>query len=288
MTDIPRSLFRNGISCLTTRNGLVLMSGYLLITLLLTGLTSVASSSYLPLQTDSALIATSNAQTFSPTVEVPLIVSLSATFITLGLTTAITTPIQIVAIRTFASDYDNYIPDRFLFHRMGWATAHSYLAIWLTMCIVTFVLLLSVILGIGLVYLLGTATMATLTNSVIGIGVAVIGGILLLTPAIILLTGLIFVAHEIAIRDRNIFRACIGSWKLASPNLLFLALLSTGFIITLCVVSVVVPILAPPLISDVGLIVLSTVITFLYLSVSTRIYCQILNTDLSHQPVFGQ
>ncbi|MFH5801779.1 hypothetical protein [Haladaptatus sp. CMAA 1911] len=286
MKIITRSVLRKGVGQLKTRNGLLLVGCYFVIDLLLSGLTSITSSTYLPLQTDSMILPANAAQPVPPATDIPVFVSLAATLLTLGLTTAITTPIQIIAIRIFASDCEDRIPERFVFYRMGWATVHTYLGAWVGICIVVGIILVSVALGIGLVFVIGESTLTAATHSFVGVGLVVIGGIVLLIPAFILFTGLTFIAHEIAIQDRNIFQACLGSWRLASQHLVAFGILSVTFLILPFGIFALLPAVAPPIISDISISVVSTLSEFLYLSLSTILYCRMVGIDLSRQSVF--
>ena len=286
MKVITRSVLRKGVGQLKTRNGLLLVGCYFIIDLLLSGLTSITSSTYLPIQTDSMVLSANAAQPVPPGTDIPVFVSLAATLLTLGLTTAITTPVQIIAVRTFASDCEDRIPERFVFHRMGWATVHTYLGAWAGICIVVGIILVSVALGVGLVFVIGNSTLTASTHPLVGVGLVVIGGIVLLIPAFILFTGLTFIAHEIAIRDRNIYQACIGSWRLASQHLVAFGILSVTFLILPFGIFTLLPAVTPPIISDISISVVSTLSEFLYLSLSTVLYCRMVGIDLSRQSVF--
>jgi hypothetical protein len=236
MTLALRGTLRAGVARVATRNGLVLIGTFLVVTLLQTGFIWVVSTTYLPLGSGTPTLSTPRVGPTpgtSPSFLVT-IVSVALVSFTGGI---LTIPVRIVTIRTMVSRHTDRIPDEFVFHNMGWASLHTFLGSWLV-SILVYGLALGILVPSG--FLLLSMTNHSTEMWLIGHWLGWIGIVLLilvlLLPSAFLYLSLLFVSHEISIKDKNVIEAITGSWRCCRGyRLRLLALILITFLFSIVV-----------------------------------------------------
>ena len=218
MTLALRGTIRAGVGRTFTRNGFVLIAGFLIVSLLQMGLIWLVSTTYLPLGSGTPVISTQHtgptpgtSPSLLVTVVSVILVSVTGGFFTI--------PVQIVAVRTMVSRHTNRIPEEFVFHNMGWAVLHTLLGTWLAVILVGALAIGSLLFsGFLLFSVIGHSTQMWLIGhwlGWIGIGLFVL---VLLLPSVFLHLSLLFICHEISIKDKNMIEAITGSWRYSRGN----------------------------------------------------------------------
>ena len=212
------SVVTDGLRLALSRTGAVfvaLTAAAQLLTLLLVG---TAMTRHIPVSTGGIGIA--------PVEGVPLAESLPtvATAAAVGLTTlfsaVVTTPITIIMIRTFVDGATDRIPASHLFGHLGRATARG----------------IAVSLGSGLAVLAAIVGPAAIEIGFVivvfdalgsepgwlGIAVLVGSGLLglavMIAATVVVWLHLLFVLHEVSVRDRTVGGALGGSWAVVRGN----------------------------------------------------------------------
>ncbi len=237
--DITQAL-TEGIERTLCRNGRLFVAGFALLSVL----TAVAA--------DSALLAMAELAADVEGVDPALLPDGTAfgvglplsVIVLLGLTGFLaTTAASIVAVRVFASDHTDSIPDELLSHRLAGATVNDIAA----------EIIASVLIVIGL---------------------------LLVLPGIFLAICFYFTRPFVAIEDEGFIDALTESWRLSRGNRLALfALLLIGPAISVpsALVSVLFP--AAPVIAGVVSLVLGAIGTVFGLAVVARAFVQLREFD---------
>lgn len=124
-----RTALKNGISRAFTRNGVVLIGAYLASSLLQRGLYYVVTTIALPFDTPADSFIQGQAMTvgLSPGSQLSAFVAFLAGLIVMFLGGWLTVPVQVIALRIFVGEITDEIPEKFVYHRLGWqrSTASS-------------------------------------------------------------------------------------------------------------------------------------------------------------------
>lgn len=244
--DIGAAL-RNGANRTVKRNGLLLMSVFLLLgaanTVVTQSLTVAAFDALQQLPTTTPPETAPGFDETGPTpfsISVPLPVAAGG-MVLLGL---VGEAVTIIAVRTLVSDATSRIPAEFLRRNIGWATLNGFI---------------------------GGIVVAVLTG---------IGFVLLIIPGIFLAISFFFVRQEIAVQDVNFVDAMAGSWELVSGNRIELLVLAIVLLIISLLASVptfATALLGPEASIATG-VVIGAVTTVFNIAVAARAYDQ-LRTD---------
>jgi MFS family permease len=281
MTLALRDTLQAGVDRAATRNGLVLIGTFLVLTLLRTGLIWVVSTTYLPLGSGTPTLSTHSTGTTpgtSPSFLVS-IVSVALVSFTGGI---LTIPVRIVAIRTMVSRHTDRIPDEFVFHNMGWASLHTFIGAWLV-SILVYGLALGILLPSGflLIAMTNHSTEMWLIGHWLGWTGIVLLALVLLLPSVFLHLSLLFVSHEISIRDKNVIEAITASWRSCRGNRLRLLVLVLITFLLSIVASVIFSV-GVPFVTDFNTILVQsiyisilTVINIVILSIMARAYVSV-------------
>lgn len=268
------SAVRDGIAHALTRNGIVLTGLYLLATAFQMGLIYVVGTTYVP-PSPETVAAPAAGSSPTPGSALPPVVSVLATglgSLTGGL---LTIPISIVGIRTFVSDRTSSIPDEFVFHRLARASVTAFGA-GLVVGLATFLaIFLPLLLGFVGVAALPESATAWLLTAWPGRAVGVLTLLALFVPAALLFVSLLFVTHEIAVRDRGLVGALRGSWATASGNRLRLFGLYLALAVPQVLVSVAISTGAPPALEQAAATILMAPLSVAVMSIVARAYVQL-------------
>lgn len=222
-----RDALSDGVPRGIARSGIILMVSYFLVSLLQTGLIQVVTSTYLPLGAVTTPGMTETPVGPDPGAQLPELVSAQAAAIAGFTGGVLTTPVQIVSVRTLVSKYRSRIPEELIFHRLGWATVNTLLGSWLLFFFELLIFLLSFGGGFWVLFtVFGGSTLGALVSTWPGRGLLAVIGLVLLFPVAFFAVSMTFLRQEIAVRDKNLFRAAIQSWRLTSGNRIRLIMLS--------------------------------------------------------------
>jgi len=227
-----RTALTDGLRLTFSRNGAVFVGLNAAAQLLSLLLVAVAAMRQLPLSTGVSL---------DPVAGVPIGQSLptAATALTVGLATVfsavVTTPITIITIRTFVDGATDRIPDVHLFGHLGRATARGLIASLVIGVFVVVAFLLSFIvpiaLGFGIFFAVGAVAFIPDWIGIAGVVVVSFASfIATLCAALLVYIHLLFVIHEISVRNRGVVDSLRGSWAVARGHRLRLGVLSVGII----------------------------------------------------------
>jgi len=234
-----RTAVTDGLGLAFSRNGAVfagLNAAAQLVSLLLV---AVAATQQLPVATGATL---------DPVAGVPIGESIptALTALTVGLTTVfsaiVTTPITIITIRTFVDGATDSIPAVHLFGHLGRATVRGLGASLVIGVLVIGGFLLSFLvpvgIGIGVHLVAGQVGLLPEWLGIIAIVLLSITSFVgMLVGALLLYVHLMFVMHEISVRNRSIVDSLRGSWDIARGHRLKLGVLSVGLILVQSTVS---------------------------------------------------
>lgn len=272
-----RSAFVDGFPRAFRRSGWILISAYLLSVFIQTGLAWMISNAVLPL--GNSAVPVSGGWMPAPGAQLPPVVEFLSFLIALFSGTLLTAPVLVVADRTLVSKFTDCIPEEFVFHRLGWATVNSFLASLVLLCsigVVTAVLF--GLAGWGLVIMPDQLLLDQLLGTTLGRTVLIGIGLVLLLPGAFLGASLTFVGQEIAVKDKNVIEALVGSWQLARHNrlrlfvLVFIAFISQIGISFLSELSGLIS-------AQVGSIAGAAILQIVWLSIMARAYVQLHNGD---------
>lgn len=218
MTLALRGTIRAGVGRAFTRNGVVLIVTFLVVSVLQIGLVWLVSTMYLPLGSGTPVMSAQRAGP-TPGTSPPLLVTVVSVVLVSVTGGVLTIPVQIVTVRTMVSRYTNRIPEEFVFHNMGWAVLHTFLGTWFA------VLLVGALAGGGLL-LSGFLLLRVIAPStqlwLIGhwSGWLAVGSLVLvlLLPSVFFHLSMIFVCHEVSVKDKNTIEAITGSWRCCRGN----------------------------------------------------------------------
>lgn len=199
--------FSDGLSLAASRNGLVLMLAFFAVQTVSLLLFVAGGSVYLPL--DQAADVVGEPSGLPVGSDLSVAGTIGAMVLASGFSILVSTPLSIVAIRTFVVGATEHIPEDCLFHRLGRATLSGILATLLVGA-----LFIALLFG-------GVAGLVLLVVSIsipFGLGVIAVGFLLLLVGFVVLWIHVLFLTHEIAVRDRGVFGAVRGSWATVRGN----------------------------------------------------------------------
>lgn len=227
-----RTAVTDGLRLTFSRNGAIfagLNGGAQLLSLLLV---AVAATQKLPVSSGVGL---------GPVAEIPISQSLptAATALSVGLTTVfsaiVTTPITIITIRTFVDGATDRIPEVHLFGNIGRATARWLIASLLVGIVIfvgfLFSFLIPTALGFGIMFVIGKIVFLPDWIGIIGLVlVSVVSFAAMIGAALVVYIHLMFVLHEISVRNRSVIEALRRSWEIVRGHRLKLGVLSIGLI----------------------------------------------------------
>lgn len=266
-----RRALANGVPRTFRRNGWILAGAYLVVTLVQTGFVLMVATTALPLGAGAGPGAGSGMP--SPGTRLPPLVSFLAVALASLTGGVLTVPVTVVGTRTLVSEYTDRVPEEFVFHRLGWATLNCLAGSWLVAAATG--LLAVALLGVaswGVTSLAGEGALFALFETWPGRAVLVAGALVLLLPSAFLSVALVFVGQEVAVKDKNVLGAAVGSWRLARHNWLRLfALLLVAFVPQL-LFSVVATRLLSPTPAQLLIAVESSVFQIAVLAVLARAY----------------
>lgn len=228
-----RTAVTDGLRLTFSRNGAVfigLNGGTQLLSLLLV---AVAATQKLPVSTGIGV---------DPVAEIPISQSLptAATVLSVGLTTVfsaiVTTPIAIIAIRTFVDGAVERIPEAHFFGDIGQATVRGLTASLLFGIVITVGFLLSFLvpaaLGLGIMFAVEEIAFLPGWIGIIGfVIVPVVSFAAMLGTTLVVYIHLMFVLHEISVRNRSVIESLRGSWEIVRGHRLKLGVLSVGLML---------------------------------------------------------
>lgn len=200
--------FSEGVSLATARNGFVLMAVFFAVETISVLLIVAGGSLYLPLDQAGDVVGRQSALPVGA--ELSLVGSIGAILLASVFSILVSTPVTIVAIRTFVVGATDRIPDTCLFHRVGRATLSAVGAI-----VLTFVVFFAMFFGVPLLALLAVGW---LLEGWVAIAVLVAALLGLVVGTAFVWIHLLFVTHEIAVRDRGVVGAFRGSWATVRGN----------------------------------------------------------------------
>ena len=290
-----RSAITDGLQLTFSRNGAVFVGLNAAAQFVSLMLVAVAASQQLPVS--SGIVA-------APLADVPVSQSLptAVTALSVGLTATfsaiVTTPITIITIRTFVDGATDRIPEIHLYGHLGRATVRGLIAS-LVIGVVIFVgflcaFLLPTALGFGVMFGVGQVGFLPDWIGIVGmILIGVIGFIGLVAAGLLLYIHLMFVLHEISVRNRSVIKSLRGSWGLVRGHRLKLGVLSVGVI---SVQSAINSIGTPNQLSDPTIaealrtsfsqllffplgVVLTAFVTTLSAAVIARVYAELTEVD---------
>lgn len=277
MTFSVRRAFVDGVPRAFQRNGRILIGAYLLATFLQVGLAWLTSTAVLPLGSSSAPV--SGGQMPTPGTQLPPAIGFLAYLIASFAGYFLTIPILVVAYRTFVSQFTDHIPEEFVFHRLGWATSNCFLGMLvLLVSLGVLTIVLFGFAGLGLVIVGSQSLFAYLFGTWPGRALLIGTGFILLLPIVFLGTSLIFVEQEIAIQDKNVSEAIVGSWQLAQHNRLTLSALLLLFLISLTILSLVASLFLPQVLTQIVYSIGAVILQTVWLAVMARAYVQLHNS----------
>jgi MFS family permease len=287
MTLALRGTIRAGVARASTRNGLVLVVAFLVVSLLQIGLIWLVSTTYLPLGSGTPVMDTTRAGPTPGTSPSALVASASVVLVSVtgGI---LTVPVQIVAIRTMVSNHTERIPEEFVFHNMGWALLHTFFGSFIVSILVGGLALGGLALGgFLLFFVIGHSTQMWLIGHWFGwLGIGLLVFVLLL-PSAFLALSLLFVSHEVSVKDKNVFKAITGSWQYCRGNrfrllvlVLVTFLLSGGVSVILNLGLRVVAGLDPVLIQVIVIITMS-IVQIVILTIMARAYVAVNDDSLT-------
>lgn len=208
-----RDAVSEGLSITASRNGVTLIALFLAVQTFGLIVFLAAGRTYVPVSLGTGMATGAEL----PTGELPRGASAVATLFVGVFNSIISTPVMIVAIRTFVGDERDGIPDAYLFGRIGRATLSGVLATFAQMVL---------FFGIAIVAgLLSAALFITLSGppAIIGILLVVCAA---LVGFVLVWLQFLFLLHEIAVRDRGTIAAFRGSWATVRGHRVKLALLA--------------------------------------------------------------
>lgn len=273
-----RSTLADGFPRAFRRNGWILIGVYFLVSLLQGGLVWMVATTALPLGTVSPPPAPGG-QVPSPGTQLPPLISVQAVLIATFTGGFLTVPVTVIAIRTLVSQFTDQIPEEFVFHRLGWATVNSFLGTWLVSIVVGILtIVLFVFASWGLFAVVDQALLGYLIGTWPGRALLVGACLVLLLPSAFLGVNLIFVGQEVAVKDKNVIGAIVGSWRLARHNRLRLFVLALLPFVIQMIFSFGVFEFLPPVPAQIVSVVETAIFQIVVLAIMARAYVQ------SHEP----
>lgn len=200
--------FSEGLSLATSRNGLLLMGAFFLVESVTLLLVFASTAVYLPL--DQAADVLGEPSGIPVGTDLSVIATVGATLLASAFGVLVSMPLSIIAIRTFVVGATDRIPDDCLFHRIGRATLSGILA-----SLLVSVLIIVVVFGGIVLSILGAAA---LFEGWVGLVAIVLGVVVAIVAYVVIWLHVLFLTHEIAVRDRGVLGAFRGSWATVRGN----------------------------------------------------------------------
>ena len=281
MTLQIRTALEDGTRRAFTRNGIVLMGVLLLVSLFQAGLIYAVTTTVVPLGTVTTPgVPTATGPT--PGSQLPALVSLQAALLAGVAGGVLTVPVQVVIQRVLVSDRTESIPDDFIFSRLGWASLNSFVGSWTVSLLFLFISLVFVGAGFwGLFHMIDSEMSTFLLTNRVGWGLLAIVGLVLFLPSVFLGISLLFAGQEIAVRDKNVLSAFVGSWRLTRGNRLPMLLLVLGPMVPQGAVSYAIFTVLPPLAAQAVSLLEATVVNVVMFAIMARAYVQLSGDGLS-------
>lgn len=281
-----RNTLTNGLPRAFRRNGWILIGVYLLFSLLQGGLVWMVATTALPLGAVSPPPG-SGGQVPNPGTQLPPLISVQAVVVAMFTGGFLTVPVLVIANRALVSQLTDHIPEEFMFHRLGWATLNSFLGSWVVSIVVGgFTGVLFGLAGWGLFTIADQALLMYLVSTWPGRALLVGACLVLLLPGAFLGVSLIFVGQEIAVRDKNVLGAIVGSWRLARHNRLRLFLLAfLPFVIQMPFSFVVFEFLTP-ISAQIVSIVETAIFQVVVVAIMARAYVQLYDNGAELTPAY--
>lgn len=214
-----RAAVRSGLDRLLTRAGAILLGAFCVLALVNAGFVVSVGTTYLPTPAGLPLGAAPGADGSLPTqpgTELPRSAAFGATILAAIATTVLGQPLEIVAVRTLVAGVADRVPAEAVFYRLGRATGHALVGTFATTLFTYAVIILA---SIGVVRTL--RAMDGPPSYVAAGAIAVVAFVVL----VFVLVSLLFITHEIAVRDAGILDAVRGSWRLTAGTRLRVGLL---------------------------------------------------------------
>lgn len=237
----------------------------------------MVSNAILPL--GESTVPVSGGRMPAPGTQLPPVVAFLSSLIALFTGTFLTAPVLVVADRTLVSQFTDYIPEEFVFHRLGWATVNSFFAslvLLISVSVITAVLF--GLAGFGVVTMADQSLLEQLFGTSSGRALLIGIGFVLLLPGAFLGVSLTFIGQEIAVKDKNVIEALVGSWRLARHNrlrlfvlVLFVFIFQMGFSF-ISGFAVLIP-------AQIGAIAGAAIFQIIWLSIMAHAYVQLHNND---------
>jgi hypothetical protein len=231
----------DGVSLALSRNGAVLTVLFFIAESLGVLLIAGVGTMYVPVDVGTGIATGGEVAAGS---NLPTGTAALASLLAGGFSSVVTTPISIVAIRTFVGGQTNEFPDQYIFDRIGRATVSGIVANFLYAA-----LLFIVTFGMGIVLLVavfGIGRLDLLPGQIGGIALILFAAVGVLIMVVLLVTvavHFLFLMHEISVRHRGVVGAFRGSWDTVRGNRVRLAGLA---IVLIAVRSGVSSVAAPP------------------------------------------
>lgn len=281
-----RSTLADGFPRAFRRNGWILIGVYFLVSLLQGGLVWMVATTALPLGTVSPPPAPGG-QVPNPGTQLPPLISVQAVLIATFTGGFLTVPVLVIANRALVSQFTDRIPEEFVFHRLGWATINSFLGSWVVSIVVGgLTVVLFGLAGWGLFTVADQAMFGYLIGTWPGRALLVGACLVLLLPGAFLGVSLIFVGQEIAIRDKNVLGAIVGSWRLARHNRLRLFVLALlPFVIQMPFSFVVFEFLTP-IPAQIVSVVETAIFQVVVVAIMARAYVQLYDNGAELTPAY--
>lgn len=290
-----RTAVTDGLRLVFSRNGAVFVGLTAAAQLLSLLLVIVAASQQLPVASGVGGIAIADLPIGQsiPTATTALTVGLTSAF-----TAIITTPITVIMIRTFVDGVTDHIPDIHLFGHLGRATVRTLIA-GLVIGAVLFgwvfcAFLVPTAMGLGSGFVVGqVGALPDWVGIIGGILIGAASFIMVIAVGLLLYVQLMFVIHEISVRNRSVSESLRGSWALARGHRLKLGLLS---VLVIAVQSSVSSLATPSQFSDPSVaeafrtsipqllllpigVILTAFISTLSAAVIARVYAELTAVD---------
>lgn len=230
----------DGVSLALSRNGAVLATLFFLAESLGVLLIVGVGTMYVPVDVGTGVATGGDVAAGT---DLPNLTAAVASVLAGVFTSVVTTPISIVAIRTFVGGQTDAIPDQYLFDRIGRATLSGVVANFLYAAV-----LFVVAFGIGVALIAGVFALGRLdplSGPMAGVALVLFAVVGVLAAVVLLVTltvHFLFLLHEISVRHRGVVGAFRGSWETARGNRLRLA----GLAVVLIAVRASVSSLAAP------------------------------------------
>lgn len=280
-----RDVLSDGIARVMTRNGVVLLAAYLLAVLLQAGFVLAATTTYLPLGSGGVPVAGVEATGPAPGTQLPAAVSLPAALVATMTGGLLTVPVYVVATRTLVGGYADRIPDGTVVHRLGRTMVNRLLGVWVVSLALLAVSVTCLYAGFSALFaVVGDSARFWLFTTGTGRALLAVFAVALLSPAVVLGAGLLFVGQEISVRDKGIVDALAGSWRLTRHNRVRLFVLFAIPVAPHLLLSVAASAFLSPVLAQAVALVGSAVGSVLVVGIMAPAYVRVADVDIDALP----